>query len=84
MAERFEETGLPDHRHVGHHLAGLSGVDLAKASPATVKRWEARGLALLAMARGDKAEAERVMANINNGRRRGNKIGAAEASKEHV
>ncbi len=82
MSELFEEPGLPDHRHVGHHLAGLSGVDLAKAAPATVKIWEARGLALLAMARGDKAEAERVMANINSRRKRGKKTGAVKAPRE--
>jgi len=82
VSELFEEAGLPDHRHVGHHLAGLSGVDLAKAAPATVKIWEARGLALLAMARGDKAEAERVMANINSRRKRGRKTGAVKAPRE--
>lgn len=52
-----------DHVQVGHDLAALSGVDLSKARPATVRVWEARGLALIAMARGDDAEAARVMAH---------------------
>lgn len=29
-----------------HDLASMSGVDLRSASPATVRTWEARGLAL--------------------------------------
>lgn len=53
-----------DHRVVGRELAALSGVDLSRATPATVRIWDARGLALQALARGDMAEAVRVMAHI--------------------
>lgn len=52
-----------DHRVVGRELAALSGVDLARAKPATVRTWDARGLALQALARGDMAEAVKVMAH---------------------
>ncbi|RRU17863.1 hypothetical protein [Stenotrophomonas sp. 278] len=52
-----------DHRVVGRELAALSGVDLARATPATVRIWDARGLALQALARGDMAEAVKVMAH---------------------
>ena len=71
-----------DYREVGHYLAGISGVDLTRARPKTVRLWEARGLGLLAMARGDMAEALRIMANIKTGRERGKKTGASRAPKE--
>jgi len=45
-----------------HDLAGMSGVDLAQASPAAVRLWEARGLALHRLAAGDMDEALKVMA----------------------
>lgn len=60
---------LQDHRVTGRELASLSGVDLACARPATVRTWEARGLALQALARGDMAEAQRVMAHATGGAR---------------
>ncbi|HEL5025677.1 TPA: hypothetical protein UOA81_000846 [Stenotrophomonas maltophilia] len=82
MADLLQGTDVPDFREVGHVLASLSGIDLATVRRSTVQRWEARGLALLAMAQGDLAEAERVMANFNNGRNRGMKTGAALARKE--
>ncbi|MEN4957010.1 hypothetical protein [Stenotrophomonas indicatrix] len=82
MSDLLHGTDAPDFREVGHVLASLSGIDLATARRSTVHRWEARGLALLAMAQGDLAEAERVMANINNGRNSGMKTGAALARKE--
>jgi hypothetical protein len=47
----------------------MSGVDLSEARPATVRAWEARGLALQALARGDMAEAQRVMAHATGGAR---------------
>ncbi|NED64231.1 hypothetical protein G3I15_25170 [Streptomyces sp. SID10244] len=50
-----------DHREIGRQLASLEGVNLASASLRTCRLWEARGLALMALARGDKAEAEKVM-----------------------
>jgi len=81
-ADLLQGTEMPDFREVGHVLASLSGIDLATVRRSTVQRWEARGLALLAMAQGDLAEAERVMANFNNGRNRGMKTGAALAQKE--
>lgn len=56
-----------DHREVGRQLASMSGVDLDSARPATVRTWEARGLALQALARGDMAEAQRVMAHATGG-----------------
>ncbi len=58
-----------DHREVGRQLAGMSGVELDSARPATVRTWEARGLALQALARGDMAEAQRVMAHATGGAR---------------
>ncbi|PZT45631.1 hypothetical protein A7X92_00480 [Stenotrophomonas maltophilia] len=58
-----------DHREVGRQLASMSGVDLDSARPATVRTWEARGLALQALARGDMAEAQRVMAHATGGAR---------------
>lgn len=45
----------------GHDLASISGVDLQTAGPATVRTWEARGLALHHLAAGDIAEALKVM-----------------------
>lgn len=44
-----------------HDLASMEGVDLAKALPAVVRLWEARGLALHHLAAGDMAEALKVM-----------------------
>lgn len=58
-----------DHREVGRQLVSMSGVDLSEARPATVRAWEARGLALQALARGDMAEAQRVMAHAMGGAR---------------
>ncbi|WP_333627848.1 hypothetical protein [Stenotrophomonas cyclobalanopsidis] len=58
-----------DHREVGRQLASISGVTLDSASPATVRVWEARGLALQALARGDMVEAQRVMAHATGGAR---------------
>lgn len=52
----------PDHRQIGHELARRSGVNLARARPAAVRLWHARGLALIALVEGDHAEVERVMA----------------------
>lgn len=52
---------MPDYRETAHDLASMSGVDLTRARPATVRTWEARGLALQALALGDMAEAQRVM-----------------------
>lgn len=64
MAEQMQ-----DHRITGRELASLSGVDIERARPATVRTWEARGLALQALARGDMAEAEKVMQNAKVGAR---------------
>lgn len=49
-----------DHREVGRQLASIEGVNLDSASLATLRLWDARGLALMALARGDKVEAEKV------------------------
>ncbi len=48
-------------QRTGHDLASVSGVDLQSAGPATVRAWEARGLALHHLAAGDMAEALKVM-----------------------
>jgi hypothetical protein len=53
---------MHDFRKVGHDLARMSGVDLQSAGPATVRAWEARGLALHHLAAGDMAEANKIMA----------------------
>lgn len=66
MTNLPQGTDVPDFREVGHVLASLSGVDLAKASKAAVRAWEARGLALIELSRGDRAEAERIMAPYRN------------------
>lgn len=47
-----------------HDLAGMSGVDIDRASPKTRKLWEARGLAMHHLAAGDMAEAKKVMAVV--------------------
>jgi len=60
---------LHDHRVTGLELASLSGVDIERARPATVRTWEARGLALQALARGDMAEAVKIMAHATGGAR---------------
>lgn len=52
-----------------HDLASLSGVDLTSARPATVRLWEARGLALHHLARGDMDEAMKVMSRAQGGTR---------------
>jgi len=51
----------------GHDLASMSGVDQQSAGPATVRAWEARGLALHHLAAGDMAEALKVMAHAAGG-----------------
>lgn len=56
-----------DHREVGRQLASMSGVELDSARPAIVRTWEARGLALQALARGDMAEAQKVMNHAKGG-----------------
>ena len=48
-------------KRAAHDLAGMSGVDLAKAGPKTVRLWQARGLGLHHLAAGDMAEALKVM-----------------------
>jgi hypothetical protein len=48
-------------QRIAHELASMSGVDLQSAGPATVRAWQARGLALHDLAAGDMAEALKVM-----------------------
>lgn len=55
--------------HAAHDLASMEGVDLAKASPAVVRLWEARGLALHHLAEGDRDEAVKVMVRAQGGAR---------------
>lgn len=83
-ADLLQGTDMPDYREVGHVLASLSRVDLGKASKATVRAWEARGLALIELSRGDRAEAERIMAPVSKRRRRGTNLAAAGAPKEEA
>lgn len=80
----LQGTDAPGFREVGHLLASLAGVDLAKARNATVRAWEARGLALIELSRGDRAEAERIMAPVSKRRRRGTNLAAAGAPKEEA
>lgn len=84
MAELLQGTDVPDFREVGHLLAKLSGIDLGKASRATVRAWEARGLALIELSRGDRAEAQRIMAPVSKRRRRGTSPAACGAPKEEA
>lgn len=53
----------PTHHEIGMDLARLSGRDPAKLGKAAARQWAARGLALQALARGDMAEAEKIMAH---------------------
>lgn len=53
------------HREVGRQLAAMTGVNLRLATPQATKIWEARGLALQALASGDLAEAQRVMGLVS-------------------
>ncbi|MCJ8005743.1 hypothetical protein MU483_13800 [Staphylococcus aureus] len=84
MADPLQGTDVPDFREVGHVLASLSGIDLSKASKGTVCAWEARGLALIALSREDRAEAERIMAPVSKRRRRGTNLAAAGVPKEEA
>lgn len=58
-----------DHIAVGHDLARKTGVNLDKARPKTRRMWEARGLAVIALARGDLDEATKIMAPFTRKRR---------------
>lgn len=63
-------TTLPiDHLAIGHDLARKAGVTLDKARPKTRRMWEARGLALIALSRGDLTEATKIMAPFVTRRR---------------
>lgn len=53
----------PTHYEIGMDLASLSGRDPATLGKAAARQWAARGLALQALARGDMAEAEKIMAH---------------------
>ena len=58
-----------DHIAVGQELALKVGVNLDKARPKTRRMWEARGLAVIALARGDLSEATKIMAPFARKRR---------------
>ena len=83
-ADMLQGSDVPDFREVGYVLASLSGIDLGKSSKATVRAWEARGLALIELSRGDRAVAERIMAPVSQRRRRGTNLAAAGAPKEEA
>lgn len=80
MADLLKEEA-PDHRAVGHELARRSGVNLTRARKGVVRLWEARGLALIALVRGDKEEVARIMAHAK-GRTGKTKPRAFDAAKE--
>lgn len=61
-AELLQGAHAPYFREAGQVLTGLSGVDFAKATTATLHAWEARGSALIVLSRGDRAQAARIMA----------------------
>lgn len=54
---------------VANDLASMSDVDLGKASKATRRSWCARALALEQLAKGDMAEAMKIMENSKKGKR---------------
>ncbi|MBD9534691.1 hypothetical protein IB227_02350 [Stenotrophomonas sp. STM01] len=56
---------VTDHVALGHELARKVGINLDKARPRTRRMWEARGLAVIALARGDLAEAQKIMRPFN-------------------
>lgn len=58
-------TDAIDHIAIGHDLARKAGVNLDKARPRTRRMWEARGVAVIALARGDLAEAQKIMRPFN-------------------
>ena len=80
MADLLKEE-TPDHREVGHELARRSGVNLTRAPKGVMRLWEARGLALNALVRGDKEEVARIMAHAK-GRAGKTKPPAIDAAKE--
>lgn len=61
MADAVQLAFGEEIERTAHDLASMSGVDLALAGPASVRQWEARGLALHHLAAGDMAEALKVM-----------------------
>lgn len=82
--ELLQGAHVPDFHEVGYVLASLSGVDLGNASKATVRAWEAGGLALIELSRGDRAEADRIMVHVSKRRRCGTNLAAAGAPKEEA
>lgn len=54
---------------VAHDLASMSGVDLGRASKATRRSWSARALAIEQLAKGDMAEAMKIMEHSKKGKR---------------
>ncbi|WP_349984501.1 hypothetical protein ABRP17_016360 [Stenotrophomonas sp. WHRI 8082] len=80
MADLLREEA-PDHREVGHELARRSGVNLTRARKGVVRLWEARGLALIALVRGDNEEVARIMAHAR-GRPGNTNPSAIDAAKE--
>lgn len=73
-----------DHSEIGQQLASLPGVDLRKASKATARAWEARGLALIALSREDRAEAERIIVPVSKRRHRCTNLAADGVPKEEA
>lgn len=75
------ELKVLEYRGVGHELARLAGVNVTRARKSVVRLREARGLALIALVRGDKEEVARIMAHAR-GRAGKTKPPAIDAAKE--
>ncbi|WP_313242061.1 hypothetical protein [Stenotrophomonas sp.] len=65
MSDGLQLTFSDAVERTAHDLAGVSGVDPAKARPAITRLWEARSLVLHHLAAGDMAESLKVMAPFN-------------------
>lgn len=62
MTDRLQLDFGDAVQRAAQDLASMEGVDLGTAPRAVVRLWEARGLALHHLAKGNREEAEKVMA----------------------
>lgn len=62
----MSQAGTIDHVAGGHDHARKTGLNLDKARPKTRRKWEARGLAVIALSRGDLTETQRIMRPFRN------------------
>ncbi len=85
MSDVLQSTDALDFREMGHVLASLSGVDLTKASKASVRAREARGRALIELSRGAGPKpGGSCPPPVSKRRRRGANLAAAGAPKEEA